>query len=300
MKKSVLSLLMVCCFALMGVAQAQDMVNGINVQTFSGISTMVSNDRDVQDFDILTYVPDEIGEDVQMQGIGLQGTAFSWGSMFPASMLADYAGGTILAALYLDGGDAQFAGTYEVRIYVGGDTEAGTLMSSQTFEIAGTEETAGYVTILLDTPVGISGTENIWVMYYQDGTVQYPAIAMTDILENPNNRWINVEGYGWMDLAAVGGSGWTWMTWAYVDGLDIIGENSEEVAVYPNPTTSNVTIQAKGMNHISVLNTLGQMVFDANVSSDMQVLDMSQYGAGVYMVRVTTENGVGVQRVVVK
>jgi hypothetical protein len=300
MKKNLLSFLMVCCFAFVGVAQAQDMVNGINVQTISGISTMVSNDRDVNDFGILTYVPDEIPEDVQMQGIGI-GMGFSWGSMYPASMLADYAGGTILAALYLDGGDAQFAGTYEVRIYVGGDTEAGTLMSSQTFEIAGTEESAGYVTILLDTPVGISGTENIWVMYYQDGSVQYPAIGMTDIVNDANNRWIFVEGMGWYDLAAVGGSGWTWMTWAYVDGVEtMLGENTETVAVYPNPTTSNVTIQAKGMNHITVLNTLGQMVYDANVSGDLQTLEMGQYEAGVYMVRVVTENGTSVQRVVVK
>jgi len=292
--------LMVCCFAFVGVAQAQDMANGINVQTISGISTMVSNDRDVNDFGILTYVPDEIPEDVQMQGIGI-GMGFSWGSMYPASMLADYAGGTILAALYMDGGDAQFAGTYEVRIYVGGDTEAGTLMSSQTFEIAGTEESAGYVTILLDTPVGISGTENIWVMYYQDGSVQYPAIAMTDIVNDANNRWIFVEGAGWYDLAAVGGSGWTWMSWAYVDGVDmVLTENTETVAVYPNPTTSNVTIQARGMNHITVLNTLGQMVYDANVSGDLQTLDMGQYEAGVYMVRVVTENGTSVQRVVVK
>ena len=300
MKKNLLSFLMVCCFAFVGVAQAQDMANGINVQTISGISTMVSNDRDVNDFGILTYVPDEIPDDAQMQGIGI-GMGFAWGSMFPASMLADYAGGTILAALYLDGGDAQFAGTYEVRIYVGGDTEAGTLMSSQSFEVAGTEESAGYVTILLDTPVWISGTENIWVMYYQDGSCQYPAIAMTDIVNDPNNRWIFVEGMGWYDLADVGGSGWTWLTWAYVDGVEtVLTENTETVAVYPNPTTSNVTIQARGMNHITVLNTLGQMVYDANVSGDLQTLDMGQYEAGVYMVRVVTENGTSVQRVVVK
>ena len=291
--------MMVCCFAFMGVAQAQNMVNGINVQTLSGVSTMVSNDRDVNDFGYLTYVPDDLGDDVSLQVIGI-GMGFSWGSMFPASMLSDYAGGTILAAMYFDGGEEQFAGTYEVRIYVGGDTEAGTLMSQQSFEIAGTEETAGLVTILLDTPVTITGTENIWVMYYQDGSVQYPAFAMTDLLGDPNDRWISVEGLGWYDLAAVGGSGWAWMTWAYVDGIDMIGENTEEVSVYPNPTTNFVTVQANGMNHITVLNTLGQMVYDANVDGCIQSLDMSQYGAGVYMVRVATENGVGVQRVVVK
>ena len=299
MKKSLLSLMMVCCFAFMGVAQAQNTVDGIRVQSFSGISTMMSNDKDVTDFALLTYVPDEIGDDVEITGLGI-GMGFAWGSMFPASMLAEFAGGTITAALYLDGGDAQFAGTYEVRIYVGGDSEAGTLMSSQTFEIAGTEETAGYVTIVLDTPVEVTGDENIWVMYYQDGSVQYPAIAMTDVLENPNDRWIFVEGYGWLDLATVGGSGWTWMTWAFVDGVDVIGENTQEVNVYPNPTSNFVTVQANGMNHITVLNTIGQVVYDVDVDGSIQSLDMSQYGAGVYMVRVATENGVGVQRVVVK
>ena len=299
MKKSLLSLMMVCCFAFMGVAQAQNTVDGIRVQSFSGISTMMSNDKDVTDFALLTYVPDEIGDDVEITGLGI-GRGFPWGSMFPASMLAEFAGGTITAALYLDGGEAQFAGTYEVRIYVGGDSEAGTLMSSQTFEIAGTEETAGYVTIVLDTPVEVTGDENIWVMYYQDGSVQYPAIAMTDVLENPNDRWIFVEGYGWLDLATVGGSGWTWMTWAFVDGVDVIGENTQEVNVYPNPTSNFVTVQANGMNHITVLNTIGQVVYDVDVDGSIQSLDMSQYGAGVYMVRVATENGVGVQRVVVK
>ena len=299
MKKSLLSLMMVCCFAFMGVAQAQNTVDGIRVQSFSGISTMMSNDKDVTDFALLTYVPDEIGDDVEITGLGI-GMGFAWGSMFPASMLAEFAGGTITAALYLDGGDAQFAGTYEVRIYVGGDSEAGTLMSSQTFEIAGTEETAGYVTILLDAPVEITGDENIWVMYYQDGSVQYPAIGMTDILNDPNDRWIFVDGYGWLDLATVGGSGWTWMTWAFVDGVDVIGENTQEVNVYPNPTSNFVTVQANGMNHITVLNTIGQVVYDVDVDGSIQSLDMSQYGAGVYMVRVATENGVGVQRVVVK
>ncbi len=299
MKKSLLSLMMVCCFAFMGVAQAQNTVDGIRVQSFSGISTMMSNDKDVTDFALLTYVPDEIGDDVEITGLGI-GMGFAWGSMFPASMLAEFAGGTITAALYLDGGDAQFAGTYEVRIYVGGDSEAGTLMSSQTFEIAGTEETAGYVTIVLDTPVEVTGDEHIWVMYYQDGSVQYPAIGMTDILNDPNDRWIFVDGYGWLDLATVGGSGWTWMTWAFVDGVDMIGENTQEVNVYPNPTSNFVTVQANGMNHITVLNTIGQVVYDVDVDGSIQSLDMSQYGAGVYMVRVATENGVGVQRVVVK
>ncbi len=98
----------------------------------------------------------------------------------------------------------------------------------------------------------------------------------------------------------MGGAGKCWLVWAYVDGWDMIGENTQEVNVYPNPTSNFVTVQANGMNHITVLNTIGQVVYDADVDGSIQSLDMSQYGAGVYMVHVATENGVGVQRVVVK
>lgn len=298
MKKSLLSLMMVCCFAFIGVAQAQNTVDGIRVQSFSGISTMMSNDKAVTDFALLTYAPDDLA-DLDISAMGIGGMAFLWGAMFPTSMVAQYTGASIQAVIYIDGGDPQFAGNYEARIYVGGETEPGTLMSQQAFEVTGLEENAGFMTIPLDTPVTISGTENIWVLYYQDGTVQYPAICIPDVGE-PNDRWIGVEGMGWYDLADVGGAGKCWLVWAYVDGWDMIGENTEEVNVYPNPTTNFVTVQANGMNHITVLNTIGQVMYDADVDGSLQSLDMSQYGAGVYMVRVATENGVGVQRVVVK
>jgi hypothetical protein len=71
------------------------------------------------------------------------------------------------------------------------------------------------------------------------------------------------------------------------------------LAIYPNPTSGNVTIEANGMQHITVVSTLGQVVFDADVDTDHYILNMSQYVAGMYTVRVTTESGVSVNRVTV-
>ena len=45
------------------------------------------------------------------------------------------------------------------------------------------------------------------------------------------------------------------------------------------------------------MNTLGQVVYDSNAHGNMTTLDMSPYQAGVYMVRVTTENGESVKLV---
>ena len=50
---------------------------------------------------------------------------------------------------------------------------------------------------------------------------------------------------------------------------------------------------------ITVVSVLGQVVYDTEVSADVCTLNMSQFNAGMYMVRVYTENGVTVKRVTV-
>ena len=76
-----------------------------------------------------------------------------------------------------------------------------------------------------------------------------------------------------------------------------VEEFNGNVNIYPNPTNSNVTIEAASMKHITVVSTLGQVVYDADVDADMIQLNLGQFKAGVYMVRIDTENGVTVKRV---
>ena len=86
--------------------------------------------------------------------------------------------------------------------------------------------------------------------------------------------------------------------------LNILVKNSTDVNefavkanLYPNPTNGNITIEAEGMQRLTVVNGLGQVVYDAEVSNDTETLNMSQFGSGVYMIRIYTENGMGVKRV---
>jgi hypothetical protein len=83
---------------------------------------------------------------------------------------------------------------------------------------------------------------------------------------------------------------------ASVDALD---ENSGKVSIFPNPTSGNVKILANDMTHITVVSVIGQVVYDADVNGNEIELNMGQYNAGVYMVRIATENGVSTQRVTV-
>ena len=76
-----------------------------------------------------------------------------------------------------------------------------------------------------------------------------------------------------------------------------VDEYSINASLYPNPTDGNVTIVAEDMQRLTVVNELGQVVYDAEVNNDSETLNMSQFGSGVYMIRIYTENGMGVKRV---
>lgn len=285
MKKNVLFFL-ICAFAMTNMTQAQN-YGEIHLKAIETNNVAIAQDQLPSVGSWFSYVGDYSSP--QIIGIGMP---FHWGYMFPAELMNEYKGCSFTQFAFLDAGEEQFATTYTVNFYLGGDTAPGTLVSSQQFEITGT--VGDVVTFRLDTPVEIDGTQNIWLTFYHDGSIQYPAPAVADV-GNSNSRWLGIDGYGWMDVASVSSEAYSWLAWVYVDGYDWISESNESVSVYPNPTTNDVNIAAPGLNHITILNALGQIIYDSNADGNMTSLDMSQYQAGIYMVRVTTENGESVK-----
>ena len=82
-----------------------------------------------------------------------------------------------------------------------------------------------------------------------------------------------------------------------VTSIDENGVNG--MMVYPNPTKDNLSIEAEGMTRITITNALGQVMYDQEVVKDSEVINMGQYEAGVYMVRISTETGVAIERITV-
>ena len=78
-----------------------------------------------------------------------------------------------------------------------------------------------------------------------------------------------------------------------------VNEYGIKANLYPNPTNGNVTIEADGMQRLTVMNELGQVVYDAEMNDNTTILNMSQFGAGVFMIRIYAENGMSVKRVTV-
>lgn len=82
-----------------------------------------------------------------------------------------------------------------------------------------------------------------------------------------------------------------------VEVLGLEENNVNGVIIYPNPTKGNLTVNAEELSRITIINTLGQVVYDNNTTSDNEVVNMSQFDAGLYIVRIATETGVVTRRV---
>ena len=71
-------------------------------------------------------------------------------------------------------------------------------------------------------------------------------------------------------------------------------------AVYPNPTNDKVSIEAEGIQSISIFNLLGEKVFECSANGDVFEYDFSHQGAGVYLIKVKTAKGIETMKVTVK
>ena len=76
-------------------------------------------------------------------------------------------------------------------------------------------------------------------------------------------------------------------------------ENEVVSSIYPNPTSGDLHITATAMQHVTVFNTMGQVVFSTDVDTDEFVLNMGQFEVGVFMIKVDTAEGSSVKRITV-
>lgn len=85
-------------------------------------------------------------------------------------------------------------------------------------------------------------------------------------------------------------------------GPESVGETMESAySIYPNPTSGVVTVEGENINVIAIYNAAGQLVNIVRANGENVTVDMSSYGAGMYILNVIDNaNNTSVQRVVVK
>ena len=79
-----------------------------------------------------------------------------------------------------------------------------------------------------------------------------------------------------------------------------VSENAaNSFSIFPNPATTVLNVNAEGFNTIEIVNLLGQTVYTANTTSNMQI-NISNLNNGVYFVRMNGENGTATQKFIKK
>ena len=76
-----------------------------------------------------------------------------------------------------------------------------------------------------------------------------------------------------------------------------VAENSVNAKLYPNPTNGNLRIEADNLTTVMVFNLVGQKVYEENANSNECVINMKEFGSGVYMVKIQTATGSTTQKV---
>lgn len=79
-----------------------------------------------------------------------------------------------------------------------------------------------------------------------------------------------------------------------------VNENNINAKIYPNPTSGFINIEVAGMQRITVINTLGQVVTDIELEADTTSLNMTQFGKGLYVIRIQTKEGSCTRRIEVE
>ena len=76
----------------------------------------------------------------------------------------------------------------------------------------------------------------------------------------------------------------------------------QDVSIYPNPTASDVTLDLSGLNArtVELFSMSGQLLRTVVPTDETMTLSLSEYAAGVYFVRIQTDNGITTQKIVKK
>jgi len=83
------------------------------------------------------------------------------------------------------------------------------------------------------------------------------------------------------------------------EGGNGIVENNTSVSIFPNPATTVLNVEAEGFSTIELVNVLGQVVYSANATNNMQI-NVSNLDNGVYFVRLNGANGTATQKFIKK
>jgi hypothetical protein len=82
--------------------------------------------------------------------------------------------------------------------------------------------------------------------------------------------------------------------------LEIDENNFENVKVYPNPSDGIFNIEGQNIRKIEVFNAFGQPVCSKKTENGFVKIDLTDCAAGIYLIRIVTDDGIWNHQIVRK
>lgn len=81
-------------------------------------------------------------------------------------------------------------------------------------------------------------------------------------------------------------------------GIDELGNS---ISISPNPATDVLKINSNSIiNNIEIVSTNGQIVYTNNFDANETSINVSDFDKGMYIVNITTENGISTKKIIIK
>ena len=81
----------------------------------------------------------------------------------------------------------------------------------------------------------------------------------------------------------------------YVVSVDKLENSKNDIRIYPNPTSSIINVMTlqpifSKSNKIDLLSNMGKLIYSQSLSQQNTSIDLSQYPAGIYILKITSDN----------
>lgn len=127
-----------------------------------------------------------------------------------------------------------------------------------------------------------------------------PSVSTTSVATNLNG--ISGGGATYTVTITDANSCFTTMTLSIdcVTGINNIINPESSFYIYPNPNNGEFIIQSAYSVHYKIYNSLGQLILESNISAERNVLNIKQYGKGIYNIHlIDNHNNISHFRIVV-
>lgn len=125
-----------------------------------------------------------------------------------------------------------------------------------------------------------------------------PVFTFEDVFEGFNCTTLTVPCHC---IPAYQNSDWNGYFTTIIDDCNNVPELDENMAaVYPNPTSGTIQIEAENIEAISIYNMLGEKLIEISTSGNNFEYDFSPHKVGIYIVKIQTKKGILTKRVMVK